>query len=86
MNKELEKQIEELVRQHGIGTVQQHLYALADRARWNDIQRVDSKAQHIARRLDTGTVRCPDHRGGGATRCPRGGADLQIWQRKQWGD
>lgn len=32
------------------------------------------------------TVRCPDHRNGGATRCPRGGADLQIWQRKQWGD
>ena len=32
------------------------------------------------------TVRCPDHRNGGTTRCPRGGAELQIWQRKQWGD
>jgi hypothetical protein len=32
-------------------------------------------------------VRCPDHRSGGATTsCPRGGAALQIWQRKQWGD
>ncbi len=30
------------------------------------------------------TVRCPDHRSGGATRCPRGGAALQIWQRQQW--
>jgi hypothetical protein len=31
-------------------------------------------------------VRCPDHRNGGATSCPAGGAALQIWQRKQWGD
>src|SRR5262252_881124 len=31
-------------------------------------------------------VRCPDHRNGGATFCPRGGAALQMWQRKQWGD
>jgi hypothetical protein len=31
-------------------------------------------------------VRCPDHRNGGATSCPRGGAALQIWQRKQWGE
>jgi hypothetical protein len=31
-------------------------------------------------------VRCPDHRRGGATSCPRGGAALQIWQRQQWGD
>ena len=37
-------------------------------------------------RTDMQTVRCPDHRNGGATRCPRGGADLQIWQRRQWGD
>jgi methionyl-tRNA synthetase len=29
-------------------------------------------------------VRCPDHRGTGATACPRGGAALQIWQRQQW--
>jgi len=34
----------------------------------------------------TGWVRCPDHRNGGATQCPRGGAALQEWQRKQWGD
>ena len=33
-----------------------------------------------------GYFRCPDHRNGGATRCPRGGAALQIWQRKQWGE
>lgn len=31
-------------------------------------------------------VRCPNHHGGGATHCPRGGAALQIWQRQQWGD
>jgi hypothetical protein len=31
-------------------------------------------------------VRCPDHRNGGATYCPRGGAALQVWQRQQWGD
>jgi hypothetical protein len=35
---------------------------------------------------EQGSVRCPNHWGGGATRCPRGGADLQIWQRKMWGD
>ena len=29
-------------------------------------------------------VRCPDHRNGGATRCPRGGAALQQWQKRQW--
>lgn len=34
----------------------------------------------------TDMVRCPDHRNGGATSCPRGGAALQIWQRRQWGD
>jgi len=32
------------------------------------------------------TSRCPDHKNGGATVCPRGGAALQIWQRKQWGE
>lgn len=31
-------------------------------------------------------VRCPNHRSGGATSCPRGGAELQIWQREQWGE
>jgi hypothetical protein len=31
-------------------------------------------------------VRVPDHKNGGATLAPRGGAALQIWQRKQWGD
>jgi hypothetical protein len=35
---------------------------------------------------EVATVRCPDHRNGGATSCPRGGAALQIWQRRQWGD
>ena len=33
-----------------------------------------------------GMVRCPDHRNGGATFCPRGGAALQQWQRRQWGE
>ena len=32
----------------------------------------------------TPMVRCPDHRGTGATQCPRGGAALQVWQRQQW--
>lgn len=32
------------------------------------------------------TTRCPNHAHGGETRCPRGGSDLQIWQRKQWGE
>lgn len=36
--------------------------------------------------LTDDTVRCPNHRSGGATHCPRGGAALQIWQRQQWGD
>lgn len=31
-------------------------------------------------------VRCPNHANGGATSCPRGGAALQVWQRKQWGN
>lgn len=34
----------------------------------------------------TKSVRCPNHRDGGATRCPRGGAALQRWQRERWGD
>lgn len=38
------------------------------------------------REASESSVRCPDHRNGGATRCPRGGAALQIWQRKQWGE
>lgn len=35
------------------------------------------------RRVEAVT-RCPNHRDGGATYCPRGGAALQIWQRRQW--
>lgn len=47
-------------------------------------EREARKAQRTFDEIET--VRCPDHRNGGATRCPRGGAALQIWQRKQWGD
>lgn len=43
-----------------------------------------AKEDNDARQIDL--VRCPDHRNGGATSCPRGGAALQIWQRKQWGE
>jgi hypothetical protein len=28
------------------------------------------------------SVRCPDHRAAGATRCPRGGPALQIFQHR----
>ncbi len=50
--------------------------------------RVRALAESEARKaqLELDTVRCPNHAHGGATRCPRGGAALQIWQRKQWGD
>jgi hypothetical protein len=37
-------------------------------------------------RTPSNVVRVPNHRDGGVTNAPRGGADLQIWQRKQWGD
>jgi len=50
-----------------------------------DPEREDSAIMWKGSRL-ADWQRVPDHKNGGATFAPRGGAALQIWQRKQWGD
>ncbi len=77
----------ELAREGGLWRDVQEFLALFS-CRYGDPYRIEfrvleSRDFKRAKRMAT-SVRCPDHARGGATRCPRGGAALQLWQRAQW--
>jgi ASCH domain len=72
----------ELAREGGLWRDLEAFLALFSKCRYGDPYRVEFRI--LERLASAASVRCPDHRRGGATRCPRGGAALQLWQRDQW--
>lgn len=84
----LETALRALIEKHGKAAVLAELDNLADMTGFADWQRVVNIAKNVSNRIErekaAGYVRCPDHRNGGATMCPRGGPALQEFQRRMW--